>query len=362
MSKTPLKQADQTLVSGAYRAASAGTRRDGFSQGMDELMNIGKDMVKGAVDRAQEAQQKGNELAEGILDIGGGLGTSWLKMVEGEVSGLHGDYKKAAKWGKKGKKAEGMQNLNTLSAEVASVKDLNTQIAKWQTEGDWNGSLSEKEQGVFNAFMNNNSNKRITKGPDGERVFEVETPQGWMSTKEIEKMAEEHKKDYVTATNLRKDLLKEINKGTTDAFRNAQYGYIAPDEKERISAQINKTLSKGNLKSLMFDDILDTGGSFVVDLANSPMLKELKYEDLGLVPPKNDDDGLINETLTEDDRMKITQALSDDKNKELGLKMMNEYVMRFYDKNYQAQYKANGGTTLDPNMSNDDIIKLALKE
>ena len=56
MNKTPLKQADGTLVSGAYRAASAGNRQpDGFSQGMDKLAQIGQSMVDQYVDTAQEA-------------------------------------------------------------------------------------------------------------------------------------------------------------------------------------------------------------------------------------------------------------------------------------------------------------------
>ena len=43
MSKSPLKQADATLVQGAYNAAAAGIPRDGqdgMAQGMDKLMEI----------------------------------------------------------------------------------------------------------------------------------------------------------------------------------------------------------------------------------------------------------------------------------------------------------------------------------
>ena len=37
MSKTPLKQADQTLVEGAFRAAAAGIGQDGMGQAMDSI-------------------------------------------------------------------------------------------------------------------------------------------------------------------------------------------------------------------------------------------------------------------------------------------------------------------------------------
>ena len=280
MNKTPLKQADGTLVSGAYRAASAGNRQpDGFSQGMDKLAQIGQSMVDQYVDTAQEAQKTGDDLAKKILDTGGGLGTSWLNVVQGDVKGLHGSYKKAAQFGKKGKKAEGMQNLNTLSAEVASIKDLNTQIAEWQgppgTPSDWSKSLKEKDQNIINAFMDNRSKKR-SRMVDGQRVFEVETPEGFMSIQQIEEIATNAKKDYSTMQNIRGSVIEEVNKGVEHAFKNAQFGYVPPNEKEKIKTRTIKNLKAGNLNSLMHDDILETGGSFLEDIVEMPQLKEMR--------------------------------------------------------------------------------------
>ena len=369
MNKTPLKQADGSLVQGAYRAASAGNRQpDGFSQGMDKLAEIGQSMVDQAVDTAQEAQKTGDTLAKKILDTGGGLGTSWLNVVQGDVKNLHGSYKKAAQFGKKGKKAEGMQNLNTLSAEVAAIKDLNTQIAEWQgppgTPSDWSKSLKEDDQKIINAFMDNNSKKR-SRMVKGERVFEVETPQGWMTTQQIEEIATNAKKDYSTMQAVRGSVIDEVNKGVEHAFKNAQFGYVPPNETEKIKARTIKTLKAGNLNSLMHDDILETGGSFLEDIVEMPQLKEMKYEDLGLTPPKGDD-GFMNETLTKEHIQMIAENLAKPENKELALDLMGDYVLGFIDKNYRDAYESNGGTYQsaagEESMSDNDIINEALKE
>ena len=177
--KTPLKAADTTLVQGAYNAAIGGARQqDGMGQGMDDLMKISKDAVSDIAANRKAKKDEGNDLAESILDTGGSLGDSWLDITQGEVTGMHGDFKKNTAFGKKNKTAKGMQDLNNLSAEIASVKDLNTSIAEAQKGDDWSGSVSDKEQGVFNAFMDNSSKKRISKDKNGKRVFEVETPDG----------------------------------------------------------------------------------------------------------------------------------------------------------------------------------------
>ena len=371
MNKTPLKQADATLVQGAYHAAAAGNRQpDGFSQGMNKLMEIGQGMVDHYVDTAQEAQKTGDDLAKKILDTGGGLGTSWLNVVQGDVKGLHGNYKKAAQFGKKGKKAEGMQNLNTLSAEVAAIKDLNTQIAEWQgppgEPSDWSKGMKERDQNIINAFMDNRSNKR-SRMVDGQRVFEVETPEGWMTTQQIEEIAKNSKKDFVSMTDIRKNVVNEINRGVTDAFKNAQFGYVPNLEadRKRAEAKIGKIIANGNINSLMYDDILETGGSFIEDIAEMPELKNMKYVDLGLTPPDGDD-GYMNETLTKEHIQLITENLAKPENKELAQKLMSGYIMQFVDTNYRQAYDNNGGTYKsaagNESKSNQDIINEAIQK
>lgn len=354
--KTPLKAADATLVQGAYDAAIGGARQqDGMSQGMDDLMKISKDAVNDIAASRKAKQDEGNDLAESILDTGGSLGDSWLDVTQGEVTGMHGDFRKNAAGGKKNKTAKGMQDLNNLSAEIASVKDLNTSIAEAQKGKDWSGSVSDKEQGVFNAFMNNSSKKRISKDENGKRVFEVETPDGWKTTKDIERMMGDHKKDYKTMTGIRQQTLDQVEKAKSDALKNKEEGYAGGYDTEKAAIKMENTLKNGNLKSLMHDDVLENGKPFIEAIKENPEIKGMTYASLGLTPPPGDDGIIGNEDdpdgaktiLNGDHQGKIIDALTNPDNdlydEDRSRKMMAEYFTGFVAQNYDNEYTRSGG-------------------
>ena len=369
MKKTPLKQADSTLVQGAYNAAIAGTPaggQDGMAQGMDKLMEISNKAVQDIADARAEKQKQGNELADGILETGGSLGSSWLTACQGEVKGMHEDYRKAAAFGKKDETAKGMQNLNTLSAEIASVKDLNTDIANWQKEDDWSNAVTPKEQEIFNAFMNNDSKKRISKDENGNRVFEVETPSGWMTTKDIERLANESKKDYGTMVDIRQQATNIIDKAKADAIRNKEEGYTGGGyDQVKAMAKMDNTLRKGNIKSLMHDDVLENGVPFVEAFKTNPEVTGMTYESLGINPkdmtyrdPKGgsktidlDGDGKISEQeatlLSPQDRELIIDAMTNPNNpnynEERTRAEMAKYFTGFIQQNYDNEYESSGG-------------------
>ena len=369
MKKTPLKQADQTLVQGAYNAAIAGTPtdgQDGMAQGMDKLMEISNKAVQDIADARAEKQKQGNELADGILETGGSLGTSWLTACQGEVKGMHEDYRKAAAFGKKDETAKGMQNLNTLSAEIAAVKDLNTDIASWQKEDDWSNAVTPKEQEIFNAFMNNDSKKRISKDENGNRVFEVETPQGWMTTKDIERLANESKKDYGTMVDIRKQATDIVDKAKADALRNKEEGYTGGGyDQKKAMAKMDNTLRKGNIKSLMHDDVLENGIPFVDAFRENPEVVNMTYEELGINPKDMtyrdakggsktidlDGDGKISEQeatlLSPQDRELIIDAMTNPNNpnynEERTRAEMAKYFTNFIQQNYNNEYESSGG-------------------
>ena len=369
MKKTPLKQADSTLVQGAYNAAIAGTPaggQDGMAQGMDKLMEISNKAVQDIADARAEKQKQGNELADGILETGGSLGSSWLTACQGEVKGMHEDYRKAAAFGKKDETAKGMQNLNTLSAEIASVKDLNTDIANWQKEDDWSNAVTPKEQEIFNAFMNNDSKKRISKDENGNRVFEVETPSGWMTTKDIERLANESKKDYGTMVDIRQQATNIIDKAKADAIRNKEEGYTGGGyDQVKAMAKMDNTLRKGNINSLMHDDVLENGVPFVEAFKTNPEVTGMTYESLGINPkdmtyrdPKGgsktidlDGDGKISEQeatlLSPQDRELIIDAMTNPNNpnynEERTRAEMAKYFTGFIQQNYDNEYESSGG-------------------
>lgn len=382
MSKTPLKT-DPTLVQGARDAAMAGVSldgQDGMAQGMDKLMEISQDAVKNIAADRKAKREEGDELAEKVLENGGGLGSSWLDAVTGEVETLHGQYDKAAKWGRKNKRDKNMQELNGLSSEVATIKELNNEIATAQEGGDWCGDQNGKEQTVFNAFLKNDSKKRIVKGEDGVRRYEVyiDEENGWMSTTDISRMADEHKKDYATMVDVRKQAIDIKATAEADAkkFKEANGNYVpenmSKEHKLKQVAKMNNTLSKGNIKSLMHDDVLENGTPWVKAVASNPEIINMTYESLGIDPSLanrpdqagNEDmlgkgsididgDGKISEQemtlLNEADRNMITAALTDTENEfydeERTRGMMASYYVDFINQNYDAEYKRGGGGT-----------------
>ena len=302
MSKTPLKY-NAGLVQGAYEAASAGQpgpgQQDAMGQGMDDLMNISKDAVGNIVEKRKQQKEIGDQLAEDCLDRAGALGTSWYDQIEKEVSGMHSQYSKNAAFGRNKKNKMIMQEQNELGASVNSMKDFTTSLAEdtKPTDGtapNWSSSITEKEQGVINSFLANDSNKKVFM-EDGKRVLKVETPQGWMSQAEAERMVNEHKKDYKTTTEIRKQAIDVVDKAKADALRMKEEGVEGSYDIVKATAKMDNTLKNGNLRSLMHDDVLENGTPWVKAVNENPEIKGMTYASLGLTPPPGDDGIIGNE-------------------------------------------------------------------
>ena len=381
MKGSPLKQADQTLIRGAYRAAMGGQGRgkqNGMAQGMDDLAKIAQEGVAEMGKNRQAAQKKGDDLAQGILDTGGALGTGWLDATRGQVEAMHGDYKNAAAFNKKGKKAKGMQDLNTLSAEIASLKDLNTQIAEWQgppgEKSDWSNSLNDENRGIINAFMDNDSEKRISM-VDGKRVFEVKTPAGWKNSKEIESLAKDSKQDYTNMVGVRKQAIDIVDKAKNDAKENINNGVIGEGyDLVKATAKMDNTLKSANLKSMMHDDVLENGTPFIDAVSENPEIKGMSYEELGMklnadgvFEIDTDGDGVVDSSfqdvgndgkISEEEKKTLLESGHKDMiidaltnpdnefyNEETTRGMVSSYFTQFIKNQYDDQFKKSGGNT-----------------
>ena len=382
MSKTPLKQADQTLVQGAYRAAAAGIGQDGMGQAMDSIAGSMQKFVDAQVERKKELRKKGDDLAKTIEDNAGGLDQSWMTACRPEVERLHSNYGKGAAWGKKKEMAENMGGLNGLSAQVASVKDLTNDIKEAQLQGDWNGSTTEKEQHIFNAFMDPSTEKKFM-DVDGKwqamvYVGEEHTKDGsgWMSADDINRLYSDQKKDYKTMTDIRKQALSIKEKAKEAALKNveAQGNYvpeeIGPEYAQQLQSKMETTLRNGNIKSLIHDDVLETGGSFKEHLSANPEITGMSYESLGINPslenrPEQagnealigkgsidlDGDGKISQQeftlLSEEDKAQIIDAMTNPENpnfnEERTRKEMAKYFTGFITNNYNKEFSRNGG-------------------
>ena len=370
--KTPLKAADQTLVQGAYRAAMGGQGRqqDGMSQGMDKLMDISADAVKTIAQNRRDKQKEGKDIADKIMTTGGDLGQGWLDVVTTEVEGQHADYKKAAQWGRKNKMGKASGELQSISAEVATIKESKDEVVDLMMEksenGGWSEAITAKEYTVFNAFISPDSKKRITKDDNGARTFEVYIgeEEGWMTTGDINKMVEGQKKDYGTMVDVRDQIIKAKESGANRSKGGPQNA--SDFDKEKTVAKMDATLKKSNLNSLMHDDVLENGVPFIEAIKSNPEITGMHYEDLGLYDMTREqqdamlkadvnNDGIIQEgekkTLLESGHQDmIVDALTNPENPLYNEKttrgLMANYFTGSIEKNYNDGYNSNAASSM----------------
>jgi len=143
--KSPLKNADATLVQGAYNAAAAGIET-GKYEGMDKLLQISSEAVSQISKNRAQNVKKGNDLADDINSMNGSMGQDFFGASEEYVKGLHGNYKSAAQFGRKNKQGEHMGELNKFAIETANAKEIRNEIAQIQTAGDWSEYCSEQKE------------------------------------------------------------------------------------------------------------------------------------------------------------------------------------------------------------------------
>jgi len=355
MKKSPLKGADQTLVQGAYRAAMAGHGRgqDAMSEGMDAITEQAMKGVAAIQANRKEKRKEGDDLAKRIDAMNGSMGTNFFDASQEYVKGLHDQYDKDAKWGRKNKTAEGMGSLNAFSLETASAKETREAIKDAQLDSDWSNSASSKELSIFNAVMNEETPTRVTK--DGK--WEIDIGDGkYMLMSDVENMMQEHKKDYATMTDIRQQAIDVAEKGKADAKRNKEEGYTGGGyDVTKATAKMDNTLRNANLKSLMHDDVLENNKPWAIAVEENPEITGMTYEELGLPTPKGDDGIIGNEddpqgaqtVLSGEHRGLIVDALINPDNdlydEERTRGMMASYFTGFVNTQYNNEYDAGGG-------------------
>lgn len=381
MSKTPLKY-NAGLVEGQYRAQMAGVGQDGMGQAMDNIAGHMQKFVDAQVERKKELRKVGDDLAKQIEANGGSLDQSWMTACRPQVEKLHGNYDRGAAWGKKKQMAENQGKLNSLSAQVATVKDLTNDISSAQNDGDWSNSQTESEQHIFNAFMDPNTEKKFEE-VDGKWQALVyvgedntEDGSGWMTADDVNRLYNEQKKDYATMTDIRKQALNIKEKAKEAALQNKEaQGNFVPEEMspeyfQQLQSKMETSLRKGNIKSLINDDVLEAGASFKEHLSANPEITGMSYESLGINPslenrPEQagnealigkgsidlDGDGKISQQeftlLSEEDKAQIIDAMTNPKNpnfdEERTRKEMAKYFTTFITNNYNKEFSRHGG-------------------
>jgi len=346
MSKTPLKQADSTLVNGAYKAALGGLRpgeQDGMAQGMDDLMKISQD----AVTSLANSKKEGRRLAADAAKNGGGLGEDWLKASKEHVKSGQQDYLKLLKEGGDG--AEGMMGLGDHAAEVADAKDTKNRVTEIFNDNDLSESVGEDQLRIMNAIVGKYAEKRVVKDGDNKGKWEVDTGDGeFMLMSDVNGMLDEYGKDYVTLSGVRDKIIKSRDSGASQSSENpnAQPSF----DMARTVSDIDSTLKEGKIRSLMHDDILGEGVPWAKAVAEHPEINGMTYASLGLTPPEGDDDGIINNgedvgVLGGPHKQLIVDALTNPDNElfneDTTRGLMANYIGQSMQKNYNEGFASN---------------------
>tara|TARA_R100000697_G_scaffold12203_1_gene18393 strand:+ start:939 stop:2783 length:1845 start_codon:yes stop_codon:yes gene_type:complete len=312
-----------------------------------------------------EAKAEGQELAQTVLDVSGGLGENIFNAFSENIKNMQGEFDQAVTDGDNDQQSKIKGNLNSWSAEASNLKDLRMDVAKTFDTKSFEGkempnlikNLDPDTHGLLKTVMDPNA-KVGAKMVDGKVVTTFNYNGKDYTRAQIEQKLYDAREDVESINDIQKLRDGILAKAAEDVAISAGDNDFTKDFstiKDDMKSKVTKTLRNGNLLSLVNDDVLGNGRSFKEDLLNSPQLNTISYKSLGLKDPSPDDDN-VNLTaeevmnLTDADKARIVEAFTDrdsDYFKAIGgedklIDMMADYVIADQEKNYN---KAIGRTT-----------------
>ena len=387
--KSPMKQVDAGLIS-AYRAGKLSGVDRTAGMGMDVLGNVANQAIAGikqkrAQDKADaealkkenaELKAEGQELAQTVLDVSGGLGENIFDAFSDNIKTYQEEYDQAVLDGDKDAQAKIKGNMNNFAAEAANLKDLRMDIAKTFDTKSFEGkempnlikNLDPDSQGLLKTVMDPNA-KVGTKMVDGKVVTTFNYNGKDYTRAEIEQKLYDSREDVVSINEMQKlrdgikaKALEDVAISTDETDFTKDFENIKADTKSKIT----KTLRNGNLLSLVNDDILGNGRSFKEDLFNSPQLNKISYESLGLKAPKGDDGQLSPEevaTLSDQDKSRLVEAMTNRDSEYFkaigGEDMLVDMMADYVTADIQTQYNnaiGRGSAMVEKQYGNVDVL------
>lgn len=328
--KSPLKQMDSGLVQAYTNAKMSEAANYASSRGFDTLMNISNDLVSGLHARAAQkkqiekaAEEKTDGIVQECLATGGALGENTFNSCYPHTEDLQKQYIEAVKNNDKKAQATIMQQLNEFSVGVGGLKELNQDVALALDQKDLSANISPSspEYLKLQAFLNKETTQRYdpeTKSfiytsqiPTGENdengepiMEEVE-----FSNSDIQNILKENTTDSKSIADIR-DLIIQAG---DEAITQNRSGYLEDDyDAVRTTSKMNTIIKKGNLNSLLYDDVLEDGGSFAQNIADNPEIENMTYESLGITMNNGvleidtDGDGKVDSSFQDDGDGKIS--------------------------------------------------------
>lgn len=379
--KTPLKQMDAGLVQAYTNAAMSGVPKagGGFGGAMDSLMGqasgvVDKVWAKKNQEKAEEkarvkaAKDKGDKVVQTVLDMGGSLGKSTFDSCYPAVEAIQEEYDAAVKSGDKKATAMAMQKLNEFSVTTSSLKELNQDVAAAYDASDLSANVKpgSREDLILTSFMDDATPKRVSKNEGGMQVFEYEVEvdgvKEWVTNDDVNSILTENKTDHTSIADLR-----DLVIGASDSAKDLAKSGRTESEYDAVktTSKINSILKKGNLNSLLYDDVMGEGEPFSEAIKSNPEITNMSYESLGMTLNadgvmemdtngdgvmdssfQDDGDGIISEeekkTLLEGGHQDmIIDALINPKNDNFDEERTRGVMANFYGKVVQKNYDKN---------------------
>ena len=307
--KSPIKY-DAGLVE-AYRQARQSEVDAMKSSGSvsDILTDFSKDIFKKLQqDRAEKekiqkaAKQKGQMLADEAISVGGSLGTNTFDASYDYVTDLQEKYDQAVVSGDKKETAKYMQMLNEYSVQMGSLKELNQTVANAISENDLTANVKpdSKEYAMLSSFMDKKTPVKASRNDEEDKnVFtytstytnaEGKEEEFTYTSEDVENFLKENTTDSKSIADIRDQMIKAGDTATNEnasGFTESQY------DAEKMTAKMDGIIKKGNMNSLIYDDVLENGTPFAEAIYEQPEIKGMTYASLGLKTPEGDTDGVI---------------------------------------------------------------------
>ena len=326
--------ADNILVQGAYKAAGGG--RTQSNPAFDALDNLNKDInekfVKPEQDRRSNAKANAKKAADSILANGGSMNSQTYDALYPQVQGLQEEYYQAVLNKDDQGAAKIMMQMNQMSTNIQSGKEIATQNATALSDGLSSDAMTEEELRRANAIHDPNAQHIFGKDAQGNPTHKVvyEDKDGNREELDFNKISD----SLILKDNKSK---KSLNDLALSELGNAGKG--VKFNKAATQMQVRNIIDEGNIRSLMHDQIV--GGNkdtkFINAIATNPDLINLNYKDLDASQfPLEEGETSWDQNISEADQAMIVDAITNPSNEFYNEDLSKELVVDYFT-NYAGQ-------------------------
>ena len=272
--------------------------------------------------------------AEKINEVNGSLGQGFFDLMEESVKEGQNEIYEAIQNGDKKEEAKSLMKLNQKSSNVQNFKDTWKMIGESAMDGSLSKGMTSDDKFTLAYVTDQNNKPSVTE--EGFVWKNVEMPSG--EVRDITQ-ADMNNAMVLRDEKTSKELLDLGNQATELGAKGGEF------DKSRNMATIKKLITPENMRSLMFDDVLNTNISFIEDIREAFLqpeaLKEMLGEAVGqsINAPKEKGESNWLDNISQADADLIEDALTNSKNKFFNADLSNEILADYFTRKIEMQHK-----------------------